>query len=61
MYLIVEAVVLRCLVNAVLKNFTEFSGKYVQSSSILEHFPAIIYLFNISNRNTRKGVKYVQS
>ena len=25
------------------------------------HYPAKIYLFKVNNRNTRKGVKYVQS
>ena len=27
----------------------------------IENYPANIYLFKVNNRNTRKGVKYVQS
>ena len=27
----------------------------------LDHYPASIYLLKVNNRNTKKGVKYVQS
>ena len=30
-------------------------------NNLFYFFPANIYLFKVNNRNTRKGVKYVQS